>query len=236
MGTPDYSRRLEYAFKANAWRILDRSLDLAQKQAGKSGSWHGASIDPAGGACPVGLAGRDDDAPWLLDAEDQSKTAALREVGNVAAPKGPVPTDLLKVLVRHRGPPLRAGEDALQRLFAYALTQRRMDIVETISAQVEGRFEWCSGGVSTRDLVDAIRPSRRGQVWKDGETTLFRAIASWPPEHWHEVAGAYLRQIVYGDSPSQAEALATCRSAAARIAALRPGADRTSLIDICKAS
>jgi hypothetical protein len=237
MGALDTSRLLDNAFKANAWRIVDRYLDLAQQEAQKSGSWRGVSIASASSTCFVDLAERDEYAPWLMQREDWSATAALREEGAVATPQRPVPTDMLKVLARHRAPPLRAGEGALQRLFSHALSQRRMDIVEAITVQVNGRFEWCSeGGAYIRNLTSAVRPSSRGQVWKEGEAALFRAIASWPEEPWREAAEVYLGGLTYSDTLPQNQWQASCRSAAARIAALRPGADRASLIDICKAS
>lgn len=238
MAALDYSGRLDDALKANAWHILDRSLEQAQQQAKKSGSWRGASIDPAHTACFVGLAERDDDAPWLMKAEDVSATLALREAGAIAKPQGPVPTDMLRVLASHRAPPLRAGEGALQRLFGYALSQRRMDIVEAISRQVNGRFAWCAeGGAYARNLVSAISPSSQGRVWKEGEAALFQAIASWPQEPWREVATIYLGEFTRSDDTRpRSQTQAACQSAAARIAALRSSADRASLIEACRAS
>ncbi|MGJ7527392.1 hypothetical protein [Variovorax sp. GB1P17] len=238
MGALDTSRLLDDAFKANAWRVLDRYLDLAQQEAQKSKSWRGVSIDSASGTCFADLAGRDNDAPWLMKAEDRSTTIALRESGAIAEPQGPVPTDMLRVLASHRAPLLRAGEGALQRLFEYALYQRRMDIVEAISRQVNGRFAWCSkGGAYAHNLVSAIRPSSQGRVWKEGEAALFQAIASWPQEPSREVANIYLGEFTRSDDTRpRSQTQAACQSAAARIAALRPGADRASLIETCRAS
>jgi hypothetical protein len=238
MGALDTSRLLGNAFTANAWRVLDRYLDLARQEAQKSGSWRGVSIAPASGTCFADLAARDEYAPWLMKAEDRSTTLALREAGAIAEPQGPVPTDMLRVLASHRAPPLRAGEGALQRLFGYALYQRRMDIVEAISTQVNGRFAWCAeGGAYAHNLVSAIRPSSQGRVWKEGETALFQAIASWPQEPWREVANIYLGEITRSDETRpRSQTQASCQSAAARIAALRPPADRASLIETCRAS
>jgi hypothetical protein len=173
-----------------------------------------------------------------MKAEDRSTTTALRESGSIAKPQGPVPTDMLRVLAKHRAPPLRAGEGALQRLFEYALSQRRMDIVEAISRQVNGRFAWCSaGGSYAHNLVSAISLSSQGRVWKEGETALLQAIASWPREPWREVANIYLGEFTpSNDTRPRSQTQASCRSAAARITAQRPNADRASLIETCQAS
>lgn len=234
MGALDTSRLLDRAFKANAWRVLDRALDTAQQEARKSGSWRGTPIASAPSTCLADLASSDDDAPWLITPEDASKIAVLREAGKIAKPQGPVPTDMLKVLARHRAPPLRAGEGALQRLFVYALTQRRMDIVEAISTQTKGRLEWCDQGAALWNLLGAIRPSSQGQVWNKGETVLFRAIATWPQEPWRQVADIYLRQVGQSETLPRKQTQASCIGAAARIAASRPGADRASLTEICR--
>ncbi|QNK68679.1 hypothetical protein [Variovorax sp. PAMC26660] len=238
MGALDTSRLLDNAFTANAWRVLDRYLDLAQQEAQKSGTWRGVSIASAPGTCFADLAAREEYAPWLMKAEDRSTTIALRESGAIAKPQGPVPTDMLRVLANHRAQPLRAGEGALQRLFEYALSQRRMDIVQAVSRQVNGRFAWCSdGGAYAHNLVSAISPSSQGRVWQEGETALFQAIASWPQDPWREVANIYLGEFTRSsDTRPRSQTQASCKSAAARITALRPGADRASLIETCQAS
>ncbi|WP_369631885.1 MULTISPECIES: hypothetical protein [unclassified Variovorax] len=230
LDSPD---RLHTAFKANRWRILDHLLDRTQQYVKRKQAWHGRRIDATYATCFVGLAEHDDDATWLMSVQDQSKISALRETGEIAPPQGPVPIEMLTVLAKHRGPPLRAGDEALYHLFVRALAQRRMDLVETISAQVNGRFEWCSPGMREMAMVNAIRPSSNGQVWKDGEATLFRAIASWPQEAWRGVANTYLLEIARSNAPSQAGALASCKSAAGRIAATRSDTTDPPLAETC---
>lgn len=238
-GDVAYTGLLGEALKANAWRVMDHYLTQIEAQASASErpSWGGDSPDLEQPHCVVRLAQRDDLTPWLMPPIDLRRVDQLRAVGAEEEIQKPLRTEMLDVLAKHRAPPFRVGEEALQHLFVYALSQRRMDIAQAILERAKGRFGWCVGGMRAIDLVAAVAPKTRGDpIWARGERAVFSAIAGWPKEKWQETASDYLRAVKtidQNDATPGKPNLAECQKVAGRIASMRPAKERKAIIATC---
>ncbi|MDP9875925.1 hypothetical protein J2W25_000214 [Variovorax boronicumulans] len=238
-GDVAYTGLLGEAFKANAWRVMDHYLTQIEAQASASErpSWRGDSPDLEQPHCVVRLAQRDDLTPWLMPPIDLRRVEHLRAVGAEEEVQKPLQTEMLDVLAKHRAPPFRVGEEALQHLFVYALSQRRMDVAQAILERAKGRFKWCVGGMRATDLAAAVAPRTRGDpIWARGERAVFSAIAGWPEEKWQEAASDYLHAVKrtgQDDAASGKQSLAECQKVAGRIASTRPAKNRRALVASC---